>query len=242
MKQITKLTIVGILTLLVFTACNASWNGVKGNGYKTTETRNVSSFDGIEVAGSYDVQLVKGKEGEITIDAEENLIEYIITEVENNTLHIYTKDGYSINSRKGIHIKVNVNTIASARLAGSGSITSNETYATNMFTTSVTGSGDIYFKINAKKTEATVTGSGDLELEGTTEEFRADITGSGDIQAYRLTSSDAKVTISGSGGVELYCKQSLKANITGSGDINYKGNPVTRELNTAGSGNITKVN
>ena len=78
-----KAFLLGILGLL--TACNLSgqWGKrVKGNGNTVTETRNVGSYDGVALSGWFDVELVSGSEGQITVKGEENLLEHVITEVE----------------------------------------------------------------------------------------------------------------------------------------------------------------
>ncbi len=55
---------------------NAQWWGskrVKGDGNIITEKRKTSAYDGVGVGGSFDVVLVKGKEGNLTIEGEKNL-------------------------------------------------------------------------------------------------------------------------------------------------------------------------
>ena len=75
-------TFISILTLLIISSnLNAQvfTKNIKGNGKLITENRSLSDYDKIGVAGSFDVILVKGKEGAISITADENLMEYIET-------------------------------------------------------------------------------------------------------------------------------------------------------------------
>lgn len=68
---------------------NAQWNSrtkVKGNGNMTTKNISTSDYDQVAVSGFFEVELVSGEEGKITLQAEDNFIEYIIIKVENNTL------------------------------------------------------------------------------------------------------------------------------------------------------------
>lgn len=62
---------------------HAQWwgKGIKGNGNKTSTTRSVGDYDQVHVAGFFDVELVAGPEGSLTIAGESNLLEYVITEV-----------------------------------------------------------------------------------------------------------------------------------------------------------------
>ena len=92
MKKLVLILSIALLS----TSVNAQWWGskkVSGNGNTVTDTRNVSDYDEVGVAGSFDVILVAGAEGKITVEAEENLQEYIITEVKGDKLKIYIEDG-----------------------------------------------------------------------------------------------------------------------------------------------------
>lgn len=233
-----------ILGLLLTTSINAQWGGkrVKGNGHTVTKERKTADYDEINVAGFFNVELVSGNEGNISVKAEENLLEYIITEVKGNQLVIKTKNGYSINTSRGNQIVITVpfEDIDEVTLSGSGDINSKNIIKATNFETSVSGSGDVNLEIDATSIEATVTGSGDLRLNGKTNDFQCHVTGSGDIHAYELKSEDVDASVTGSGDIKLYCSGVLKANIVGSGDIKYQGSPTKELSKTVGSGDISK--
>ena len=85
MKKIATLSLVVLFTA----SCTAQWgNKVKGNGKIVTLERSVGEYDGIGVSGWFDVELVDGKEGRLTLKGEENLLEHIVTEVKNRKLSI----------------------------------------------------------------------------------------------------------------------------------------------------------
>jgi hypothetical protein len=54
---------------------------IKGNGKRVTVNRTTSTYDGFAVGGSFNIILVKGNEGKITIEGEENIIPFIETEI-----------------------------------------------------------------------------------------------------------------------------------------------------------------
>lgn len=60
---------------------------------ETSETREVGSFDGIEISGNFEVELYNGKEGKLELTGSDDQLENIITEVENNRLKIRIKKG-----------------------------------------------------------------------------------------------------------------------------------------------------
>ena len=98
--SIKKRTVLIIASILFITTSHAQWTSIKGNGNLKTITRNTDNYDAVKCAGSMDFILVSGAEGNIKIEGEENLLEYIITEVKNNSLIVKVKNGKNIKSSK----------------------------------------------------------------------------------------------------------------------------------------------
>lgn len=234
-----KKSILLLLLVTTFTACHLPFNGVSGNGNIKTEERNVANFNQLSTSGSFDVKIVEGTPGKVTVEADENLLEYIVTEVNNGKLAIYTKSGFSFNTRHNIIVTVPCQNLDEVILTGSGSIVSDHVLKSDSFNTKVTGSGDVELAVEANETNGQVSGSGDLKISGKTTEFQCQVTGSGDVDAYDFSAKNVSARVSGSGGLKVFCYGNLQARVTGSGDIYYKGNPETRDLSTSGSGDIT---
>lgn len=230
-------------TLFFVSLAQAQWGGkkVKGNGKMTTITRSTSDYDAIKCAGWMDFILVKGKEGKITLEGESNLLEYIITKVENGALIIKAKNGVNLKTSwsKNIKITIPFEDIEKVSLAGSGDLVTKNTIETDDFKVSLAGSGDIDLNINANSIHASVSGSGDIDLNGKTTSLSAKVTGSGDFHGFDLESNNTEVKVTGSGGAEVISNETLKARVTGSGDIEYKGNPKKEETKVTGSGTIS---
>jgi len=234
-----------IITLIVLIAFTGSIHAqlfgkrIKGNGNMITKTRTVSAYDAISVAGSFDVKLEAGNEGNLTINIDENLLEYLVTEVKGDKLKISWKKGVSISTRKKILITVPFEDIESVSLAGSGDVYSDDVIKATTFDVALAGSGDVRLKVAATTISSSIVGSGDVDLSGNTISVRCSISGSGDIDAYELTSDKADVSISGSGGIKVSVKDNLKARISGTGDIYYKGNPKYQDFKVSGSGSVS---
>lgn len=237
MKQIITICLVLVTSLQV----QAQWwgKGVKGNGNVTTITRSVGTYDEINVGGSFDVELVAGTEGTITIEGESNLLEYIVTEVRGNALKIKVQNNKNIRSTKKIKITVPFQDISEVSLAGSGEMWNKDIIKATNFKTSVAGSGDLTLKVDAGSVDASVAGSGDLTLTGNSREIEASVAGSGEIHAKELKTDNAIVSVAGSGDVAVNCSKSLKARVSGSGDIEYYGNPDKQDTKVSGSGKIS---
>ena len=241
MKKLAALSLVALFTI----SCTAQWGkSVKGNGKVVTIERSTGDYDAIAISGWFDVDLIDGNEGDISMKGEENLLDHILTEVKDGKLVIKVEKGINLKPsswKQGIHITVPVESISSVSLSGSGDIVGKTTIKARSFTTSMSGSGDITLDIDASSISASMSGSGDINLSGTTKDFDVTISGSGDIKAYELEADNVDATVSGSADIKVTANQRLKARVSGSGDIHYKGNPEKVDTKTSGSGDITKV-
>lgn len=242
-----KLVILLSLSLLAPNLSNAQWwsssEKISGNKQVTTQKRTIGQFDEISVAGMMDVQLVEGKEGGITIEAESNLMEYLETEVQNGRLRIGVQKNISLQPSRnyGIKITVPVEQISAVALTGSGNITSNKKLRSSNFKVDLTGSGDIHLDLQTENLEGKLTGSGDINLTGRVRKFSCKVTGSGDFLASSLNADVVDAAILGSGDIEVRVTNELRARISGSGDIKYYGSPEKEDFKTLGSGSISKL-
>jgi len=228
-------------TLLFITTACAQWGGekVRGNGDVVTNSRNVGSYDGVQLVGSMNVELISGNEGKIKVQAESNLQEYITTEVKNGKLKISTKEGFNLSPKDEILIIVPVESIEEVSVTGSGDIWTKDQLKASSMKVQVTGSGDLKLDLEVKDLKGMVTGSGDIELRGKSKNFECTVTGSGDFEAYDLRAENVEARVSGSGDIMVYAGKSLKASVSGSGDIVYRGNPENQDFKTNGSGSVS---
>ncbi len=241
MKKIITLT----LALTALTMVSAQWKKVKGNGKVVTIERSTADYNQVAVAGWFDVELVDGDEGSLKIRGEENLLEYIKTEVKDDKLVIKVKKGVNLKpsswgSDGGILVTVPVESISSVSLSGSGDVVSKTVLKADSFETKLSGSGDVSIKVEADEVVASLSGSGDVDLSGSAGNFVVKVSGSGDVKAFDLSANTVEATISGSADVKVTAKEMLYARVSGSGDIEYRGNPTKIDSKASGSGEISK--
>ena len=242
-----KKIILTICILSLTTSVNAQdWWGngkkIKGNGNVITVKRTTSNYDGIGIGGSFDVKLIKGKEGNIKIEGEENIIPYVITEVTGNTLQIKYKKNTNIRTTRRLTVTVTYNDIDKVSLGGSGNVTADGVIKANDFKVSLGGSGNITLQLDADEIKTSIGGSGNIKLSGKTNDLDCSIAGSGSIKAYELSTDKLNATIAGSGSIRTTVKSKIKAKVVGSGSIYYKGNPKYIDTKSVGSGDVIDRN
>ncbi len=239
--MITKLLYTSILPVLALILSSCNLTVVSGSGRVVSETRQVSDFNRIELEGSGDVLLTQGTDEGLKVEAEDNLMSYLRTEVRGHTLYLGFRDtlddGIIVPTRP-VRYYVNLKTLEGLKISGSGNITADELQA-GQLALDVTGSGDIVIdSLTAQTVESSISGSGKVELgQGTAPKLSVDIDGSGDYQGEELAGQTVTVQVSGSGNAIVRAEETLEAHITGSGDIHYYGTPRVTESVT-GSGSV----
>ncbi len=240
-----KKIIVTSIVLLITISVNAqNWWGkrIRGNGHVVTKTRTTSNYDAISIGGSFDVVLVKGKEGKITIKGEENIIDVIVTEVRGGVLKVKFEKNVNIRTTKRLLVTIPFRDINAISLGGSGNLKSDDVIKGTYIKLSLGGSGNIYAKVDVTEVKSSIGGSGNIKLSGTTDEFTCSIAGSGSIKAYDLHTNTIHAKIAGSGSIRTTVKNKIKAKVVGSGSIYYKGNPKYIDSKSVGSGDVIDRN
>ena len=227
---------------IMFTSCfNPLKETITGNGNITSSERNLSAFKNVRCSGSYDVQLTQGNPSSVKIEADENLLPYIVTDINGNELHIRFKDDVNLRPSNKIKLFITTGMLEAFKLSGSGNVsTTNKFTGGDHLDLDISGSGNIHFDVNTPSIHSNISGSGDIYLTGETRDSKIEIAGSGNYHAEDLKSENAKVEIAGSGDADLFADSTLDIHIAGMGNVNYKGNAsVTQSV--AGSGKIKKI-
>lgn len=214
--------------------------GIRGEGPVKTETRNVSDFHAVKMNIAGDVEVSVAETYFVEVQAQENLLPILKTEVSDGTLKIYFDK--SVSYSDGVKVRVSAPAFDHFSLGGSGTIKAMTPIKAEKMALEVAGSGDIFIEqCEFGSLETSIAGSGSMELGGKTSSIKSEIAGSGDVRAKNLTANELNVEIAGSGSVTCDVAQTLKASIAGSGDVYYSGQPVV-EANVSGSGSVKKLN
>ena len=200
---------------------------VIGSGVLATEEREVSGFDRIVLNGSGNVIVTQGDEESLTVEAEDNLLPYIKTEVDGTTLRLSPRPLGMLFfwPTKSITYRITVKSLEGMSINGSGSFTA-ETLETDSLDARISGSGRISVeKLEADRVSVAISGSGTTILSGQAETQALSISGSGRLLHGSLESDSVKVSIAGSGRAEVWAEDNLKVTVSGSGTVIYAGSP-----------------
>lgn len=194
-------------------------SGIRGSGKMTTESRTVDTFNRVESNLAVTMSIVVGKPQSVELTFDDNLIDFIRTDIDGKTLVIESDESFS--SESELVIKITVPSLELIRSQGSGDI-------------------DIA-NVDSKRFRVDLSGSGTIRVDGKSDMVDIEINGSGEVNTADLTSGDVTVTINGSGEAMVLANGELDAEINGSGNITYSGKPEAVHSSVNGSGRIKKA-
>ncbi len=185
----------------------------------TSESRNVSGFKEVELNGAGTLSIRQTGEESLSIEAEEDVIPKINTEVVNNRLIIGPKPNTNINTTKPINYNLTVNNLDALKVAGAGNVEAQD--------------------ISTDQLAITISGAGDVKMSGRADSQNVEILGSGDYQAGELQSKNTKIHVAGSGSAVVKVSEKLDAEVSGSGSVEYIGDPTVNKT-VSGAGEVKK--
>jgi hypothetical protein len=199
-----------------FFSFSVNFGGVQGSGNVQTEKRGVADFKAIEVGGIFEVEVVAQKDFGVEVEADDNLLQFIKTEVKGGTLEISTERKISPKGR--IRVRVSAPDIESLQVSGVSKL-------------SLANVKNDSLKVYAS-------GASKLKVDGETGNLEIELSGASKIDAESLKAENVDVDASGASSASVNVSGDLKADLSGASKVTYTGNPKNLEKSTSGASSV----
>ena len=99
---------ISLILVVVFTtsAFGQIRPRVTGSGKVVSEDRKAGYFNAVKVSSGIDVYLTQGQKESIRVEADDNLHEYIATEIKDNTLKVYSNANIRKAEAKKVYVGI----------------------------------------------------------------------------------------------------------------------------------------
>lgn len=212
-------------------------NGKKGNGTVVTESRATSDdFTRISASEGLSVYVTQADEFSIEVEADENIIDLIATDIKNGKLRIHARENIG-RATKNVYVTLpKITALASssgAHLETKNTIKSNEL--------EIDGSSGAVLEIEVATSEIDIDASSgaSLDISGQADDAIVDVSSGGHINARDLQTRNCNAEASSGGNVKIQVSKTLYADATSGGNISYSGDP-TVEKKKSVSGSVHK--
>ena len=224
MKKFGLIVFILALSIGLIFSTNCSFGsfkdfgGVQGSGVPKSEARNVSGFSRVDANGAVNVEIAAQKDFSVTVEADDNLLANIKTEVSGDTLKIYSEDRISAKTR--INVRISMPALEALEVSGASS-------------------GNVS-NVKADSLELKASGASKITINGQAQTLNADANGASSIDAESLTVENADVEASGASKATINATNDLRADASGASKISYIGEPKNLKPNSSGASSVKR--
>jgi len=238
MKTLTKITAIIVLLITTSSCFIDGMTGIKGNGNVVSEDRTINSnFEMIKVQQGINLFLTQGNSTKLNVEADENIMDLLLTEVKNNELKIYfEKNVYRAKAR---NVYLTTNDISRIKTSSGASVKSENTLQVSVLELDSSSGSSIKIYVNADEITSSSSSGSDIDIYGKTKKFSAKASSGSSIDADELKTVDAYAKASSGANIDVNVTGNLTAKASSGGDIDYEGGPSNINKDTSSGGSVS---
>lgn len=237
------LLMIAVGTSLFFSSCEKFGNWVTPSPNVTTESKNISNYDGIDVSHAFNVYVNFSSTVEsIEIEANENLHNYIVVERRGDNLIIEIKD--RINIRRGdatLNVYITTGYLSEFRALGASDIILYDDLLTDDLYVDLSGSSSFTGYIKTEQITADLSGASELDIAGSADYMRLTASGSSTLKNYDFRVNWFDADLSGACDSYLTVTDRLDIDASGASSVYFKGNGVINSKDLSGASDINRM-
>lgn len=211
-----------VLLLMLFLPFVATTQNVKGNKNVVKEERSIPSFSELNVGGAFNVYFTHADDISLMIEADENLMENIKTEVNDGELRITSKN---IKNAKALNIYLSGPEIENLNVSGAATFESMNTITVDELAIRASGASEIEMQLDVDQLKTKASGAASVKLSGNAFYHEIDASGASDVKAYDLVTSTTHAEAGGAAHVRINATKEVTSSKSGAGSISVTGNP-----------------
>jgi len=224
------LKITGIIlyaaVILIMTVSCLSIKGISGSGNIISEERKVEGFSGILVSAGINLFISQGSIESLKIEAEDNIIPLLITEVKNGKLEIHYKHlGLSsLRLIKPVNVYATVKELNDLGVS-SGATVKSEEINTDSIKINLSSGASGELSIQTSSIDVNLSSGTNMRISGKTDIQKINLSSGSSYDALDFVSKSAAIDASSGSSAKINVSDGLDVNISSGGLVQYKGTP-----------------
>ena len=227
---------LGLLFFCLSFSLYLSAQRTNGSGNVIEQDRDISNFDAIKVQDGIDLFLSQGNTNALTVKADDNLMDHIITKVEGNTLYLKIKG--SINNTKALDVYVTFQDLKALHASGGSDVVGEEILQLDDLKLNCSGGSDTHLELEVGALSCETSGGSDLVLSGSAQNLELNASGGSDFKGKDLEVKNAKIHTSGASDARIHVTGEVEMIASGASDIYCTGNPKVLLSKASGGADI----
>jgi hypothetical protein len=238
MTTLARITIAFLIAVFLSScAFDMNWEGKKGNGVVVEDERHVESeFTMVTASEGIDVFVTQANDFEIHLEADENIIDLIGTDIRDGELRIHAIENIGRATKK---VYVSLPMITNLESSSGAELTVKDVIEADKLSLSASSGSDLHIVVNADEVEADTSSGADIHISGEANIFHADASSGSDIKARDFQVKTCYADASSGADISVHVSQNLTADASSGGNISYDGEASVKK-NKAVSGSVHK--
>jgi hypothetical protein len=224
--------------LLIMLMLQAQTCVEKDHGPEVKVTRTVGTFSSIDVSDGIDVYLTMGPSEPLVVEAQERLIDDLITEVKDGVLKVYFDKSISFVRKASVH--VSTPKLVKVRASGGSDFKAENIVRGKELVLEASGGSDMRLEVDVENLGIKTSGGSDVYISGKADKLVARTSGGSDLHGSDLKVHTAKLESSGGSDIKIYVLDELTAIASGGSDIIYEGNPSKLKIESSSSSDVIR--
>ncbi len=229
LKTLLKAAIIFIAALLILIAAASCIRieGLRltGSGNVISQERKISNVESVSIGAGMNLFITQGSTEELRIEAEDNLISHLVTEVKNGRLSIrFNNVIFGVTNKEPINIFLTIKDLKEIDASSGASITSEGISTDNLSIDLSSGAiGEIIVDVNNLDIE--ISSGAQIEISGNTDYQEVSLSSAGNYEAKDLESRTAVMDLSGGARAVINVSEKLDADVSSGASLKYIGLP-----------------
>ena len=198
-----RLILILLLVVPFASGCMLHHDEVVGSGQRQRQKREIGSFTSISTEGAYQIEVVSQQTLGLEIEADDNILPLIATDVSGGVLRIKSTRGFSV--KRPVIVKITTPDFQAISASGAGTV-------------EVSGLKNDKFEIDSN-------GAPTIKVSGETGTVDIEANGAGRIDAHKLRASKGSVEANGVAKIEVNASEELNITVSGPSSVVYSGDP-----------------
>ena len=239
MTTLARMAIAALLALFTSScAFDISFGeGKRGNGQVVEENRKITDeFTAVYASEGLDVFVTQGDGFSINVEADENIIDLIGTDIRDGRLKVHAIENIG---RATKNVYVTLPEISALETSSGADLIVQNTVKANKIELEASSGSDLEVEVDANEVVAETSSGADIKVSGRTDVLYADASSGSDIKARGLVANRCTADASSGADISVNVSESLTADASSGADISYTGDASVQKRKSV-SGSVHK--
>jgi hypothetical protein len=230
-------------TLLLFFLISSCGNDyretISGNGNVVQKEIVTDSFSVIDVSDKIDAEIIMSDNPRVIVEADENLIPFIIIGVNGRVLSISSEK--KIRLARSKKVIVYCNKLEEINASAASNVFIKKPIQIDNLKIRVVSAADLDLAGDFNSLDIGGSSASDITVKGTVKSLSVNLSSASDLNAFDLKAEKANVDVSSAAKAKIFVSKEAYLRSSSAGDIIYKGSPEIIDSKSSSAGDIKKT-